>query len=79
MLPHFSSTARSQRDCWRNIASLTMSAVSSTIRAHSGMHSEKSAISLSWKNCRSNQGSLVIVSGQELSPTHASLRSQPRS
>ena len=27
-----------------------MSAVSSTIRAHSGMHSEKSAISLSWKS-----------------------------
>src|SRR5438309_11004906 len=69
--------AASQKSCWRNIASLTMSAVSSTIRAHSGMHSEKSAISLSWKNCRSNQGSLVIVSGQELSPTHASLRSQP--
>src|SRR5205814_7079971 len=31
---------------WRNIASLTMSAVSSPFQAHSGMHSEKSAISL---------------------------------
>jgi hypothetical protein len=28
--------------------------------AHYGMHSEKSAISLSWKMCRSNQGSLAI-------------------
>ena len=34
-------------DCWRNIASLTMSAVSSTFRAHFSEHSEKSAISLS--------------------------------
>jgi hypothetical protein len=33
---------------WRKIASLTMSAVSSTFRAHYCMHSEKSAISLSW-------------------------------
>jgi hypothetical protein len=32
---------------WRNIASLTMSAVSSTFRAHFSEHSEKSAISLS--------------------------------
>ena len=29
------------------------------------MHSEKSAISLSWNKCHTNQGSLVIVSGQE--------------
>jgi len=29
--------------------------------------------------CSSNQGSLVIVSGQKLSSTHASLRSQLRS
>jgi hypothetical protein len=32
---------------WRKIASLTMSAVSSAIRAHDCMHSKKSAISLS--------------------------------
>ena len=32
---------------WRNIASLTMSAVSSTFRAHFSEHSGKSAISLS--------------------------------
>src|SRR5436305_14685726 len=45
-------------------------------RAHYRMNSEKSAISLSLKMCRSNQGSLANqVSGQELSPTHASLRS----
>ena len=36
-----------QEDGGRKIASLTMSAVSSTFRAHSCMHSEKSAISLS--------------------------------
>src|ERR1035437_7039570 len=33
----------------RKIPSLTMSAVSSTFRAHDGMHSKKSAISLSLK------------------------------
>jgi hypothetical protein len=33
----------------RKLASLTMSAVSSTFRAHCSMHSEKSAISLSLK------------------------------
>src|SRR2546429_10012476 len=33
---------------WRQIASLTMSAVSSTFRAHFSEHSEKSAISLSF-------------------------------
>jgi hypothetical protein len=43
------------------------------------VHSEERAISLLLKNCHTNQGSLAIVSGQELSPTHASLRSQPRS
>ena len=42
-------------DYCRKIASLTMSAVSSTFRAHSNMHSEKSAISLSLKGCLSNQ------------------------
>ena len=31
---------------WRKIASLTMSAVSSSFEAHSSEHSEKSAISL---------------------------------
>jgi hypothetical protein len=31
--------------CWRQIASLTMSAVSSSFRAHFSMHSEKRAIS----------------------------------
>ena len=43
-----------------NIASLTMSAVSSTFRAHYSMHSEKSAISLSLKMCPSNQSPLAI-------------------
>jgi len=44
---------RTQPSCWqrwgnwRKIASLTMSAVSSTFRAHFSEHSEKSAISLS--------------------------------
>jgi hypothetical protein len=38
-----------------------MSAVSSTFRAHCSMHSEKTAISLSWKVYFSNLGSLVIV------------------
>src|ERR1022692_1701343 len=60
------------------IASLTMSAVSSSFRAHFRMHSEKSAISLSLKLLRllcqprlaRNQ-----YSGLELGPTHASLRS----
>ena len=47
-------------DCFCNIASLTMSAVSSTFRAHSSMHSEERAISLSLKMCRSNQSSLAI-------------------
>lgn len=37
-----------------------MSAVSSTFRANFGMHSERSAISLSLQMCRSNQGSLAI-------------------
>jgi len=46
-------------DC-RKIASLTMSAVSSSFRAHCGMHSKKSAISLSMKHAVSNQGSLAI-------------------
>jgi len=50
---------------WRNIASLTMSAVSSSFRAHCRMHSENSAISLSKKIAVSNQGSLVIHSGQD--------------
>jgi hypothetical protein len=41
---------------WRNIASLTMSAVSSSFRAHYSMHSEKSAISLSMKIAMSGAG-----------------------
>src|ERR1035437_7156725 len=45
---------------WRNIASLTMSAVSSTFRAHYSMHAEQCAISLSLNLCQSNQGSLAI-------------------
>src|SRR5260370_20530831 len=53
-----------------------MSNVSSTFWAYWPVHSEERAISLSLKVCHTNQGSLVIVSGQELSPTHASLRSQ---
>ena len=49
-----------------------MLTLSSTFRAHYGMPSEKSAISLSWNKCHTNQGSLVIVSGQEFSirPMH---------
>jgi hypothetical protein len=43
--------------------------------AHSSEHSEKSAISLCGWSASSNPGSLVIVSGQELGPTHASHRS----
>ena len=51
---------------WRNQASLTMSAVSSTFRAHYCMHSEKSAISLSLKVLPfPTVGSLVIRSGQD--------------
>ena len=42
-------TERGGTDCCCNIPSLTMSAVSSTFRAHDGMHSKKSAISLSLK------------------------------
>jgi hypothetical protein len=54
-----------------------MSAVSSTFEAHHCMHSVKSAISLSLKTiARANQGSLAINSGQNVDPTHASLRSQ---
>ena len=46
----------------RKIASLTMSAVSSTFRAHYRVHSEKSAISLSWMVLPfPTVGSLVIV------------------
>jgi hypothetical protein len=54
-----------------------MSAVSSSFRAHYGVHSKKSAISLSLKNnAVSNQGSLVTVFRFGLiGPTHASLRS----
>jgi hypothetical protein len=44
----------------RNIASLTMSAVSSTFRAHYSTRAEQCAISLSLKMCPSNQGSLAI-------------------
>jgi hypothetical protein len=33
--------AVAQKDCWRNIASLTMSAVSSTFRAQQSVHSEE--------------------------------------
>jgi hypothetical protein len=39
-----------------------MSAVSSTFWAHQSVHSEERAISLSWKVCHTNQGSLVIGS-----------------
>jgi hypothetical protein len=45
-----------------------MSAVSSSFRAHFSIHSEKSAISLSWKLLLllyTHPGSLVIVSGQD--------------
>jgi hypothetical protein len=36
---------------------------------------DKSAISLYQKSAKPNQGSLAIVLGQELGPTHSSLRS----
>jgi hypothetical protein len=52
--------AASQKGCWRNIASRTMSALSISIGAHFSLHSMRSAISLSLKMCRSNQGSLAI-------------------
>ena len=42
------------------LASLTMSAVSSTFRAHYSIRAEQCAISLSLKMCQSNQGSLAI-------------------
>jgi hypothetical protein len=53
-------------------SAMTMSAVSSTFRAHYCMHSEKSAISLSLKNCHANPGSLVIGfrSGNSVRPMH---------
>ena len=59
-------------DCWRNIASLTMSAVSSTFRAHLSEHSEKSAISLSLMVLPfPNPGSLVISQvGNSVRPMH---------
>src|SRR5947209_5366916 len=62
--------------CCRKIASLTMSAVSSTFRAHFSEHSEKSAISLSFDGfASSNPGSLVISQvGNSVRPM-ASLRS----
>ena len=59
--------------------SLTMSAVSSTMCAHDCMHSLKSAISLSWVVCAFQPGLASNRWGQELSPTHPSLRSQLRS
>src|SRR5205807_195448 len=45
-------------DKCRKQASLTMSAVSSMLRQHFPMHSNKSAISLYWRSAKSNQGSL---------------------
>ena len=63
----------------RNIASLTMSAVSSPPRAHHGVHSEKSAISLSWMVLPSpTVGSLVIVSrsGTPSDPCISSVRNR---
>ena len=59
---------------WRNIASLTMSALSSTkLRTllHALVKERHFALG---ENGRANQGSLRNHSGQELSPTHASLR-----
>jgi hypothetical protein len=51
-----------------------------TFRAHCSMHSEKSAISLSLKKVPFQpKARIVIVSGQELGPTHSSLRSLLRS
>ena len=52
-----------------------MSAVSSSFRAHCGMHSKKSAISLSLMVCLFQPRLACNLSGQELGPTHASLRS----
>src|SRR5205823_8536898 len=67
-------------DCWRNIASLTMSAVSSTFRAHFSEHSEKSAISLSFDGfASSNPGSLVISQvGNSVRPMHLFGRQPPQ-
>ena len=51
--------------CWE-IASLTMSAVSSIFRAHDGMHSEEERhFALDEKMADPTTGSLVILSGQE--------------
>src|SRR6266576_7111938 len=52
-----------------------MSAVSSTFRAHLSEHSEKSAISLSLMVLPFPTRLACNLSGRELSPTHASLRS----
>jgi hypothetical protein len=58
----------------RNIASLTMSALSST-KLRTLLHAlEKERHFALSENGRANQGSLRNHSGQELSPTHASLR-----
>src|ERR1700674_4141899 len=52
--------------CEASQGQLTLNRLSNNVgdvkhfRAHYSMHSEKSAISLSWKRCRSNQGSLAI-------------------
>src|SRR5262249_16603841 len=59
--------------------SLTMSALSSSMWAHDGGHFLKSAISLSWVVCAFQPGLAANRWGQELSPTHPSLRSQTRS
>jgi hypothetical protein len=53
--------AVSRRDSWRNIASLTMSAASSTFWADESVHSEERAISLELMHCHANPGPLVIL------------------
>ena len=62
-------------------ASLTMSAVSSTFEAHQSVRSEERHFALveGFAFALPTKARLVIVSGQGLSPTHASLRSQLRS
>ena len=62
------------------IASLTMSSGVKYFLRYCSLHSEERAISLSLKMCvHPTKARSQSVSGQELSPTHASLRSQRRS
>src|SRR6266571_5714746 len=59
--------------CWRNITISNNVGSVKHFRAHCGVHSEKSAISLSLKASLSNQRLARNRCGQELSPTQPSL------